>query len=648
MSRSTRALAHGNRPPRVEFDLHFYIERNGQVAGPVSDDDVRDAVRQGRFEPGTRVRLVGTDLWATPAAFATFAARRESLPPPETLPEDPPPRDLPRDLASTSPTVRDLLLFWLVDGARPIGPFTGEQIRRAWEDGRYRAASVALVDTSAWYPIQLLFGRDPAPATDAAPPSLSLPLTRCPVCLEQVPLGLEICSECGEPWGAPVPAHAAGPPSIPDDRPGASWLSMHWRPLVTLGAMFSVVFSGVALRYLAPDRFLTPGARASGATVPTASGCSSACWNGEACEASKCVWQKPNDVRHVGQDAAPTLNGPYSLPRDVSDAIPLDRERFAVALLGGLQVHDARSGAVISLVTEVPQLRKLFRVDQVVYATAPQRIFVIDAGSTRLLKTIELGSAASQVVVGAAGRRALASLPNAHAVAILATEYHAEIDRIQFGDDPVGPLGVDDTGGRGITATGNVPVPGYRESQGGAVYAFDPSRLASAQDRVRASLIGNPVSVLMTPDGATSYVVLRAEDALAPLAWLPSGAVRQETRIPTCREPEQIELVRRDRRAVVRCNEGRAIEIFDLTRRELVRRVQFDARVTDMVISPDGEQAILALPADGAGDIGIVNLKTFAVRKMPVAAEPTRVRLTPDGSMALVLSDRSKLAWVVR
>src|SRR5262249_15413382 len=172
--------------------------------------------------------------------------------------------------------------------------------------------------------------------------------------------------------------------------------------------------------------------------------------------------------------------------------------------------------------------------------------------------------------------RALASLPAAHAVAILATEYHAEIDRIQFGDDPVGPMGVDETGKRALTTTGLVPLPGLREPQGGAVYAFDPSRLASAQDRVRSSMLGNPVSVWMTPDGETSYIALGAEDRLVPLEWLPSGAVRRLDPIPTCREPEQVELVRQDRRAVVRCNEGRAIQIVDLQKREVVRTVQLN------------------------------------------------------------------------
>jgi hypothetical protein len=430
---------------------------------------------------------------------------------------------------------------------------------------------------------------------------------------------------------------------------------MHWRPIVTLGAIVGLVCTGIALRHLAPGRFLPPprSASASPHAAPSAgSACNAPCWNGEACASGRCVWQPPNDVSHVAARSDPTLGGPFALPRDVSDALPLDGERFAVALLTGLQIHSARTGSVSSLVTDAPQSRRLYRVGSVVYATAPQRIYVIDVESTRLLKTIETGAAVGEVRVGASGRRALASLPSAHAVVVLATEYHAEIDRIQFGDDVVGPLGADDTGKRALTTTGQVPLPGLPQPQGGAAYAFDPSRLASAQDRVRASMVGNPVSVLMTPDGETSLVALRAEDALVPLEWLPSGAVRQEAHIPTCREPEQIELVRRGRLGVVRCNEGRAIDVFDLAKRERVRHVPFNARVADMAVAPDGKQVIVALPAPssegGAGFVGIVDLETWAVKMLPLGAEPSRVRFSPDGAMALVLSDRAKVAWVIR
>ena len=307
----------------------------------------------------------------------------------------------------------------------------------------------------------------------------------------------------------------------------------------TLGADApSIVVAGVALRYLAPDRLQRRERQAElgGDRHPPLTAAATARRAGTAspAEAGRCVWQKPNDVKHVAAAGVePKVDGPFTLPRDVSDALPLDAERFAVALLTGMQVQNARTGGVLSLLTEAPQLKKLFRVGSGPSTRrSPQRISSSTPRSTQLLKTIELGAPAGEVVVGASGRRALASLPSAHAVAILATEYHAEIDRIPFGDDAVGPIGVDDTGMRALTTTGQVPLAGWKEPQGGAVYAFDPSRLASAQDRVRASVVGNPVAVLMTPDGLTSWVVLRAEGALAPLAWLKSGAVGQEARIP--------------------------------------------------------------------------------------------------------------------
>ena len=470
---------------------------------------------------------------------------------------------------------------------------------------------------------------------------------RCSACLERIAPNVVICPECGEAAVASPPP-STGPASIPDLAPDAGWFATHWRPVVTLGAVATLLSSGIALRFLAPDRFLATHATAKPAAAVTPEACSSSCWNGEACQQSHCVWQKPNNVGHVAASAEPTVGGPFALPKDVSDAIPLDGERFAISLLTGLQLHNARTGGALALVTDAPQSRRLYRVGPVVYATAPQRIFVIDAATTRLLKPIELGSQVGELAVGALGRRVLASLPSVHAVAVVATEYHAEIDRIQFGDDAVGPIGVDDTGKRALTTTGQIPLAGLREPPGGAAYAFDPSRLASAQDRVRAAMVGNPVGVLMAPGGEASWVVLRAEDALVPLEWLPSGAVRQSGRIPTCREPEQIELVRRGRLGVLRCNEGRAVEVFDLQKGELLQHIPFNGRVADLAISPDGEQAIVALPAEGTGFIGLIDLTTFAVRMLPVSAEPTRVRLAPDGSMALVLSDRAKVAWVLR
>jgi hypothetical protein len=65
-------------------------------------------------------------------------------------------------------------------------------------------------------------------------------------------------------------------------------------------------------------------------------------------------------------------------------------------------------------------------------------------------------------------------------------------------------------------------------------------------------------------------------------------------------------------------------------------------------VAADGEQVVVALPGEGMGWVALIDLTTFGVKLLPLGAEPTRVRLTPDGSTALVLSDRAKVAWVLR
>jgi hypothetical protein len=705
----------------MDDELRFHTSYRGEVAGPLDDDAIRAALREGTLPAETELRLVGTDFWAPTAAWATFAGRRAmvhdaaSTPPPRDasatplprgatgtpLPRDPavtpipgdatgtplprdrrisvrpsgpplpPPPDeaaiaaeLPPELDAAPISLRDMLLYCVHEGEQTFGPLTGEDLRLAFESGRYLQANASVMGTDRWYPVPRLCARPQAhsESTLSAPTGRERIAQRCPTCLEKIPLDTRRCPHCAEDTAAAAaPPSTQRPGSIPDDRPEASWLEMHWRPLLTMGAILSLVCVGVVLRYLAPGRFAQPRAAARPSTP--APMCSPACWAGESCQMGTCVWQAPNDVGHVGAGASlgaspaagggalatsAEISGPFALPKDVADVLLLDNARFATALLTGTQIRDARSGDVVSLVSEAPFTRRLYRVGEVVYATAPQRIYVIDPSRPRVIKNIDLGAYVGQVTVVNGGRRALVSLPSSHAVAVLATEYHAEVDRIQFGDDAVGPTGTDDSGRRAVTATGVAPAPGAREVSGGAVYAFDPSRLASEQDRVRASLLGNPVSVLMRPDGEMSWVVARAEHALVPLEWLPSGAVSQKARIPTCKEPEQIELVRRDRRAVVRCDAGRALQIHDLSTGEMLRHVPVGGRALDLAVSPDGAQALVAISSDGAGALVFVDLASYETRHVSLGNEPTRVRLSPDGTTAIVYSDRSKVAWVLR
>jgi DNA-binding beta-propeller fold protein YncE len=629
-------------------EIRFFVAREGGAEdGPLTDDEARDALRAGHLSRDARLRLAGTSLGAPARAWAILAGR--SLEAPPAPPERASASTVPAALVDAPAAAIDLLLVSIAEGRLTFGPMTIGQLRRAYTEGRHLEALAAIAGTDDWFTVSSLLAAGTARAISAvdgaerATGAGSKPSVRCPTCLERVP-DADVCAACDEPMAMTQGASTARPGSIPEAPEGASWLALHWRPVLTVGAIAALVCTGITLRHLAPDRFSTPRASTRAATVAPA--CPTTCWSGETCQMGACTWMAPNDVQRLR--AEPVLSRPFTLPKDASDALLLDNERFAVSTLAGAELRNARTGEVLTLASEAPQLRALHRVGDAVYAVAPQRIFVIDAATTRLIKTIELGATVGDVRVGAAGRRALVSLPGAHAVAILATEYHAEIDRIHFGDDAVGPVATDDSGKRALTTTGVVPLPGFRDPTGGAVYAFDPSRLASDQDRVRASLVGNPVGITMTPDGERGFVALRAKDALVPLAWLPSGAVRQEPAIETCNEPEQIALVRRDRRLLVRCNGGRAIEAFDLATGKLLKHVPFSARATDMAVSPDGKQAIVALPGEGAGWIGLVDLQTWDTKLIALGAEGTRVRLSPDGTAALVLSDIAKVAWVLR
>lgn len=684
----------------MELELRFYLERDGRSVGPVPDDEVRDAIREGTLDRLAPVRLAGTELTLPAESWATFALRREHAPvayPAMSMVL----RGLTEGLRSAPREVRELLLYRVAERGATFGPLTGEQLRRAYVTGRYVDALVAILHTDVWFPIALLFGeltsggaqrssgreldaqsgREGSASGREARRSSGDALVRCPFCCELVANEAAICPECDEPLVAarsvpPAPPSgpsSSGPPSIPDDPPDASWLRMHWRPLVTMGVVWGLIATGIALRTLAPDRFAPPKAASANANLQAT--CRNECWVGEACQLGVCTWQQPNDVTHVGGPAASgrekrglVVRGPFALGRDVSDVLPLDAGRFAVAVLAGTEIRSTKTGELVSLVSDAPQSKKLFRVGEVVYIASPERIHVLDVATTKVLKSLEIGSSAGSLTVAASGRRALLSLPSAHAVAVFATEYHAEIDRIQFGDDTVGPLAADHTGHHALVTTGGVPAPGLRDPAGGAIYAFDPSRLASQQDRVRSAMLGNPVSAVMGADDGTAYVLLRAENAIVPLTLLASGGVRQEARVSTCREPEQMELVRRGRRAVVRCNEGRALEVLDLGAEKgpktdpppadratpktpkLLKQLAFDSRLVDMALSPDARQTIVVSPApvgEEGGTVSVVDLDSFATKTFRLSQEPSRVRVSPDGSTAVVMSDRAKLAWVL-
>lgn len=107
-------------------------------------------------------------------------------------------------------------------------------------------------------------------------------------------------------------------------------------------------------------------------------------------------------------------------------------------------------------------------------------------------------------------------------------------------------------------------------------------------------------------------------------------------------------MVRRSRRALVRCNAGHAVDIIDLDTHKLHQRIPLGVRVSDLAISPDGMQAIAALPQGKKGAIAVIDLSNGATQLHSLPAEPHRVRVSPKGTTVLVLSDRSKVAWVLQ
>jgi len=629
----------------AEEPIRFHVD--GQRALR-TDDDLRDALRDGLVDADVRLRLEGTALWAPARAWATLAVRTSLSELPKAPQADEGPASVSPDLLGAPRFLHDMLLWCLVEGDRTLGPLVGAEIRDGFEGGKFRRARATPVGVTDWIPVGRIFDRTLTDANRAAPAILVAERrrVRCPTCREEVPATALICPECEESLdSAGVPPSSARS-SVPDEDPSAGFFALHWRPTVTLGVIATILFAGITLRYMAPGRFAEERVATHGRRATAA--CDDPCWPGESCQLGACTWTPPPAARHLGDK--PQVSGPFPLPPDASDGVVLDEDRFAVGLLSGVQVRSTRTGQILGLLSEATQARRLVRVGDVIYAVGPQQIRVIDAQSTKLLKTLEMGAIVGDITLGANGRRALVSLPGAHAIAVLSTELHAEIDRIRFGEDAVGPVGADDTGTRALTTNGVIPPAGLPDppATDGAVYAFDPSRLASAQDRVRTSLGGNPVAVLMTPDGSASYVALRARDVILPLEWLPSGAVRQQEPIEACDQPEQLELVRKERRMLVRCDAGRSLEVFDLRTSEILRHVPFSSPATDLAVTPDGRQAIVTLPDHDKGAVAIVDLDSFEVEMIPLSSPPSRVRISPDGSSVLVLGDRTKSAWIVR
>ena len=63
-------------------DLRFYVQPEpGRVVGPISDDELRDALRNGRYPADVPVRHGDAPLWLPARAWATLALPLGNPPP---------------------------------------------------------------------------------------------------------------------------------------------------------------------------------------------------------------------------------------------------------------------------------------------------------------------------------------------------------------------------------------------------------------------------------------------------------------------------------------------------------------------------------------------------------------------------------------
>jgi len=234
----------------AEEQLCFHVHARKGVS---TDDQLRDELRAQQLDPDVRLRLEGSNLWLPARAWATLAVRTSlAVMPPPPADGDQPPSVSP-DLLAAPRDIHDILLWWLAENGRTFGPLVGAEVRDAFEGGRYRRARATPVGTEDWIPVGRIFDRTLTDVNRVAPAVALLDRRRirCPTCREEIPATVEVCPECDESVASPQGPPSSARSSVPDEDPSAGFLALHWRPLVTLGAIAAIVLSGITLRYLA-------------------------------------------------------------------------------------------------------------------------------------------------------------------------------------------------------------------------------------------------------------------------------------------------------------------------------------------------------------------------------------------------------------
>jgi hypothetical protein len=176
--------------------LEYFVTDEGGSRGPLPAEALREALGAGSGVL-TRVRVEGCEPWLPVEAWERFADLRPAPPVPPPPAAGPATR-LPPELAGIAPSVRDKLLWFVLDADGVMGPVSGEFVRRGLATGKLKmGAGICLVGSTGWVRASIGFPSALEGATAVRPrPLTTFP---CPACLEPCASSDAECGACGEP-----------------------------------------------------------------------------------------------------------------------------------------------------------------------------------------------------------------------------------------------------------------------------------------------------------------------------------------------------------------------------------------------------------------------------------------------------------------
>ena len=586
-------------------DIRWYVSTGpGLTEGPLSEDEVVNGILAGHVESTCEVRLVGGESWIPVTAVPLFASA------------------LTHAQCEVIPVV-----------GPPSGKVIDLTVRKhaAALESRPAAAPVAVAPEVG--PPAAPAPPAPAPAARLTGPDATAPVRACPACLEAVPADAPACPLCGEPLpgraaqadraAAALKARLMGMARGLAGRPWARLAAIGLAAVVVLGTGAWLLRSRVA-------RWRSSGSRvtATSATAPA---------------------EPPVRGTHLRGLA---VRGVVPVGARAEDILPMGR-RLLVATRSGVEVRDLDSKELVTRVADTSGTRGLVRIGPVAYALADRAVYVVDPTSARLLRRTDFRAAAGWPVPNADASRVLVPLPGDRSVAVLTTEYHVEIRRLQF-EDGVGAVAWAPDGVRALALTGRMSSTtrwyGYHRrsvsrATGSDVYAFNQARWVSPQDHVRLMVGSQPFGAAFVSN-ERALVALRGEDTLVEILFDASGAARTGTRRRTCDQPERVVTVPGSSRVLVRCAGARALETIDLATSQ-ASSIATPGPLGDLLVSPDGAQAYAPYGDGGAGGVLAIEVTTGKTTSLPLGARPTAITLTPDGLRLYALSAKASRVDVI-